>query len=255
MAMTPEARRAARCQKIEKGLCAMEGCQLAVVSGKRKCQKHLDRDASNATKRNQAAVASGICPRCKKRAPAADRTYCRECLEECNELTKANYRKDPSRQKAAAARWYRDAVAEKRCPQCNERDAEPGYTNCAECRAYHSKGAARRQTERRQLVFARYGTTCKCCGQDKPLDKLQIDHVDGGGRKHFKEIGFGRLYAWLIKNDFPAGFITLCADCNFAWGHNRCCSDAIDRLVPIPVDGETVLRDPQTGKIARNIPG
>jgi hypothetical protein len=47
---------------------------------------------------------------------------------------------------------------------------------------------------------------------------LCFDHVNGGGEQHRKEIGSGGgyIYAWLIKNDFPASIRLLCHNCNMA---------------------------------------
>jgi len=56
---------------------------------------------------------------------------------------------------------------------------------------------------------------CACCN-DTHLEFLTIDHVDGGGRKHYKEIGGTGLYRWLRKNGYPKGFQVLCFNCNFA---------------------------------------
>ncbi len=43
-------------------------------------------------------------------------------------------------------------------------------------------------------------------------------HINGGGSKHRKELGLiGRaFYAWLVHNNFPSGFQTLCHNCNQA---------------------------------------
>lgn len=63
-------------------------------------------------------------------------------------------------------------------------------------------------------VFNHYGLKCLCCGESD-FDKLTIDHINGGGKKHRKILGGGdRLYHWLIKNDFPKHFQTLCMNCN-----------------------------------------
>lgn len=52
---------------------------------------------------------------------------------------------------------------------------------------------------------------CRCCKEDNPVF-LCIDHIDGGGHKHIKEVG--DLYRWLVKNNFPKGFQVLCYNCN-----------------------------------------
>jgi hypothetical protein len=67
---------------------------------------------------------------------------------------------------------------------------------------------------RKLLVINNYGGKCVCCGFDK-IDALTIDHIDGGGNKHRREIGgTNGLYKWLVQNNFPNGFQVLCANCN-----------------------------------------
>lgn len=60
------------------------------------------------------------------------------------------------------------------------------------------------------------GPECKCCGEDH-LMMLQVDHINGGGTQHRKEIGgCVRFYPWLKANNFPPGYQILCANCNVA---------------------------------------
>jgi hypothetical protein len=75
----------------------------------------------------------------------------------------------------------------------------------------------------KDIVLSHYGEDhpkCECCGE-KIKEFLCIDHIEGGGTKHRKQIGRGYLYFWLIKNGFPKGFRILCHNCNQAisyWG-------------------------------------
>lgn len=71
------------------------------------------------------------------------------------------------------------------------------------------------------LVFDHYGRECACCGETEP-EFLSIDHMDGGGKKHRKVIGQSsrEFYKWLIDNNFPPNFQTLCMNCNHAKGRN-----------------------------------
>jgi len=69
----------------------------------------------------------------------------------------------------------------------------------------------------RPTVFAHYGEVCACCGTS---ENLTIDHIAGDGAAHRREL-FGnsrkagaKFYAWLIKNNFPPGYQTLCHSCN-----------------------------------------
>ena len=66
----------------------------------------------------------------------------------------------------------------------------------------------------KRLVFEHYGKECVCCGEDEVMF-LTMDHIDGGGEKHRKEIG-RKIYNWLYRNNFPEGFQVLCMNCN--WG-------------------------------------
>jgi len=56
---------------------------------------------------------------------------------------------------------------------------------------------------------------CNTCGEQSP-DALCIDHIKGGGYKHFSKLNKrgSNFYRWLIKNDYPEGFQVLCANCN-----------------------------------------
>ena len=83
------------------------------------------------------------------------------------------------------------------------------------------KNERRRAYARKIRVFEHYGGSppkCACCGETH-LEFLSLDHINGGGNKHRKEVGFGsQLYSWLIKNKFPSGFQVLCFNCNCAKG-------------------------------------
>lgn len=59
---------------------------------------------------------------------------------------------------------------------------------------------------------------CKCarCGIND-VDILCIDHIDGNGNAHRREIGVlsgYRFYRWLINEHYPSGFQVLCYNCN-----------------------------------------
>ena len=70
----------------------------------------------------------------------------------------------------------------------------------------------------KKIVFDHYGNICICCKETR-TEFLTIDHINGEGAKHRKKVGAGsRFYRWLINNDFPEGFQTLCMNCNFSRG-------------------------------------
>lgn len=120
------------------------------------------------------------------------------------------------------------------CVECgSNKSPHGGHGVCNKCRANrfyrenreHCKEVARiRDRKRRELVLAHYGAFCRCCNETT-YEFLSIDHINGGGYKHRKEIGnFGRnFYKWLIKNNFPKGFQVLCHNCNLAKGfYGKC---------------------------------
>jgi hypothetical protein len=52
---------------------------------------------------------------------------------------------------------------------------------------------------------------------------LGIDHINGGGTKHRKEIKNFGIYKWLIDNNYPLGYRVLCHNCNCSLGFNGYC--------------------------------
>ena len=85
----------------------------------------------------------------------------------------------------------------------------------------HYKGRQKERTLKTKiLVFNEYGKRqggikCNCCGE-KMIEFLCIDHINGGGSKHRKEIrkeGW-EFYRWLKNNNFPEGYQLLCHNCN-----------------------------------------
>lgn len=65
--------------------------------------------------------------------------------------------------------------------------------------------------------------SCSCC-RENTLQFLAIDHVNGGGNKHRKEIkGAANIYSWLKRKNYPEGFQVLCHNCNLAKGYYGKC--------------------------------
>lgn len=89
-------------------------------------------------------------------------------------------------------------------------ESNPDKVKSANYRAYH---ALKRE------VLAHYSTTadpqCVCCGE-AGIVFLALDHVDNDGGTHRRTIGQGQVLRWIKRNDFPAGFQTLCMNCNWA---------------------------------------
>lgn len=78
----------------------------------------------------------------------------------------------------------------------------------------------RYRTREKFLVLSYYSNgkmKCDCCGEKLP-EFLTIDHANGGGNKHRKELKLRKIYHWLINNDLPSGYRVLCMNCNLALG-------------------------------------
>jgi hypothetical protein len=103
------------------------------------------------------------------------------------------------------------------------------YKNIEEKRAYDAIYRAKNKEtlnekarERRRLakqkVLEHYGYTCNHC-KYSDIRALQIDHINNNGAEERKSLGGKNFSGWnfyeyLIKNNFPDGYQTLCANCN-----------------------------------------
>lgn len=98
------------------------------------------------------------------------------------------------------------------------------------------------------LHYSNGALNCACCGEDR-IEFLSIDHVNGGGTAHRKELSQKgtRFYLWLRRNNFPPGFRVLCYNCNIAIGHLGYCPHQVEKAIAkLPVrlvnpDGNTKL--------------
>ena len=89
-------------------------------------------------------------------------------------------------------------------------------------RWYQEKGKPREAKWRVELkteVLTHYGKgrlACVICGESR-LACLSIDHIDGGGISHRKELNaYGyRFYNRLKRDHYPEGYQTLCMNCQF----------------------------------------
>lgn len=86
-----------------------------------------------------------------------------------------------------------------------------------------SNASTRRWKDKaRAEALAAYGNRCACCGETHPVF-LAIDHVDGNGSAHRKEVGHAAsFWAWLRREGYPEGFQVLCFNCNWAKWRGGC---------------------------------
>jgi hypothetical protein len=107
------------------------------------------------------------------------------------------------------------------------------------------KVRAQRKRYRREEKLAalrHYGgdpPSCACCGEAHD-EFLTIDHINGGGAVHRREVGShgSRIYRWLRANGWPEGFRVLCMNCNHALGLQGYCPHGFGltdrKLDPLP---------------------
>lgn len=62
---------------------------------------------------------------------------------------------------------------------------------------------------------------CGCCGE-RNVEFLTLEHVNGGGNKHRKQIHYP-IFWWLKRNNYPKDYKVLCYNCNCSIGHYGYC--------------------------------
>lgn len=130
--------------------------------------------------------------------------------------------------------YHCDRICHRKCPNRCEALNRGRWSRWDEYRKAGLKPQSKEMRQRwkqeykrktKDTIFSHYGKSCACCGESG-YGFLSIDHINGGGNKHRNEIkrrSGTSFYRWLIVNDFPEGFQTLCYNCNLAKGFiGRC---------------------------------
>jgi len=89
------------------------------------------------------------------------------------------------------------------------------YGRQGRCRACMKVRMAEYQRDTRLRVLRHYSggsMQCACCGESE-VDFLGIDHIDGDGAQHRREVRPSAIYRSLIKLHFPSGIQILCHNC------------------------------------------
>ncbi len=114
------------------------------------------------------------------------------------------------------------------CTDCNRKRNKERYQRGIKVRKNYRHSHKRETSEynrnmgeqTKRDVMTHYGNgECKCvlCGYND-IRALSIDHINGGGRKHRLSLNMNggggiNFYKWLIKEDYPEGYRTLCLNC------------------------------------------
>lgn len=78
-------------------------------------------------------------------------------------------------------------------------------------------------------VIEAYGATCVCC-DEKRIQFLTLDHIQGGGGAHRQRLGARGVYNEVKRLGFPRDtFRLLCMNCNFARRFGKQCPHEMER--------------------------
>lgn len=157
--------------------------------------------------------------------PTGGEHFCTHCEQT---LPISEFRADHSR-KSGLSVWCRACLTEYKrnyYAQNKEKIATSKANSYRRNAEYIKNQTNARNREYRIKVLEHYGgkvPTCTCCGEQH-IEFLCLDHINGGGNRHRREIGGGsRVFLWVIRNNFPAGFRVLCYNCNSSLGHYGYC--------------------------------
>lgn len=151
-------------------------------------------------------------------------TVCRACAN----AYAATYRKDNTEKVLQKNHRYyhenREALlAQKREYGIANRDTlrEKHKQHYQANRAHILAQSKERSLSLKLQAFAAYGGVyCQCCGETE-VCFLTIDHIHGKTAAQKKKEGEGSsFYQWLKRNQYPAGYQTLCFNCNLGRGFN-----------------------------------
>lgn len=119
------------------------------------------------------------------------------------------------------SRKQQSLVGQAQCKSCKRRKRKAFYAENPGKHMAHKAYQRAAGLRFKALAISGYGGVCACCGEDV-FDLLSIDHIEGGGRAHKKELNRSTIFRWLVKNNYPSGFRVLCFDCNCANYNGSC---------------------------------
>lgn len=183
--------------KAGTGVCCNYGCNNKTETNNNYCNRCNKKASSRTTKRRTSRLGLNLCSQCGINTRSGKSVRCKDC----NIKLKISL---------SSLKEKREVMGV--CIRCGLQPvASKGHKNCWDCVKAHRKSHA----DLKILIVNAYGgPVCVGCGETE-MCCLQMDHINGGGGKHAKEIGGrGKMYRWLRDNDFPPGFRVLCANCN-----------------------------------------
>ena len=124
--------------------------------------------------------------------------------------------------------YSRGAKRKRACKRCEIERVKPyNVKNRVKNREQYNAKRRRYRKKWKLVIFQHYSENevpfCACC-KETTFEFLTLDHINGDGSAHRREIGKGdRLHTWIIKNNYPPLFRILCYNCNCARGRCGIC--------------------------------
>jgi len=112
-------------------------------------------------------------------------------------------------------REYRSTVKYKE--RANQRQKEYYQLHKERIKAAACRTGKIVRTKQRFAVLWHYSNGTMACVKCEFSDirALVLDHINGGGTEHRREMGNGiNVWLWLARHGFPPGYQILCANCN-----------------------------------------
>lgn len=218
------------------------------------CRHHLQKANKNQNAMYARRKCEGSCPKCGRKL-INNRKTCNNCLEKSapnherdevripwTDRKKLGLRVACGEPNSTSNQWCRECSAKYSaqvslmrkqivgnglCGSCGKRLLVKGKKRCVICIYEHKKWYAlsdfrKRKIEKdrslRNQVIQHYGGKCKCCGETEKTF-LAIDHVNGNGNNHRKQIqkSCGTSFnKWIINQNFPDDLQILCYNCNMS---------------------------------------
>jgi hypothetical protein len=180
---------------------------------------------------------------CSEKARQSQHERYRRWYEKNKELerqrSKTEYWHDPEKERQRNRVFKNTLDVEKRCVNCGKTRDRENKVLCSACAPIHAASVKKAHLKVKLAAFDAYGgAICSCCGETR-FEFMSIDHIDGGGSEHRKQLRGGdgysggggvRLYLWLKRNGYPSGYRVLCRNCNASFGENGYCPHERERL-------------------------
>lgn len=165
-------------------------------------------------------IQQGLCPQCGKN-PSSNGKRCPDCSRLSLHDGKQRFQRRYDNGLCGYCGKNKHKAGKKSCVECLQKRRDK-YASCGD-KITRRQNAAIIRAKRKKRILEHYGGICACCGE-KELIFLAIDHINGGGNEHRRQIGNNpgnrcgssstQFYKWIEKNDFPDFLQILCHNCN-----------------------------------------